>query len=154
MIKRAKKFLNEEGNSFLLFIFLMPVLCGAFGLGLDAALGQYTRQGIQDAADISTLAGANQTEYAAGSNKRIISEAAAAAKVKELYLEKRKAYPNITGSEPTITVQITTGRWASTRLLAVTVQEKSPTIFLHIVGVSEFTYNISSQARLGYVNDR
>lgn len=141
--------MNEEGNSFLMFIFLMPLLCGAFGLGLDAALGQYTRQGIQNAADLATIAGANQTSYEG--NKKVINKERATAKIKEEYSKSRKTYPNIRNTEPVITVKITTGRLRSDRLLAVTVQEKSPTIFLHLVGVREFTYNISSQARLGYV---
>jgi len=151
MFKKMKEFVNEEGNSFLLFIFLMPVLCGTFGLGLDAALGHYTRQGIQDAADLATMAGANQTVYSG--NKRVISYEKADAKVRQLYLEKRKAYPNIISSTPSISVRITSGRSASTPLLDVLIQEKSPTIFLHLVGVEKFTYNISSQARLGYVTD-
>lgn len=143
--------MNEEGNSFLMFIFLMPVLCGAFGLGLDGALGNYTRTGLQDAADIASIAGANKTVYSG--NKRIIDKAAADATVRALYNEKRTAYPNVLNKTPTITVSIIPGRPGSPSVLQVTVQEKSPTVFLHLVGVPEFTYNIRSQARLGYVSE-
>lgn len=147
--KNLRKFITEDGNSFLLFIFLMPVLAGAFGLGLDTAMGQYTRTGIQNAADTATVAGAAMTKYSG--NNRVIDKAAATQRVREIYLSQRQSYPNITGSSPTITVTLVRGRSGASDTLQVSIQEKSPTLFLHMAGVNEFNYNIQSQARLGYV---
>lgn len=150
-MQKLRKFLGEDGNSFLLYIFLMPVLCGSFGLGLDAALGNYTRTGIQNAADLATTAGANQTKYSG--NNKIIDKAKATETIRNIYKEKRETYPNITGTSAKITVTVIEGRTGAPDTLQVDIVEKSPTVFLGIVGVEEFTYNIRSQARLGYVTE-
>lgn len=148
-----RKLRKEDGNSFLMFIFLMPVLSGAFGLGLDTALGQYTRTGIQNAADSATVAGAAQTKYVG--NKKVIDINKATAMVKTMYNEQRLNYPNVTRTEPEITVQLIPGRNAGDpQTLKVFINEKSPTLFLHMAGVSEFKYNIVSSARLGYLVER
>jgi Flp pilus assembly protein TadG len=151
MLTKMRKFFTEDGNSFLLYIFLMPVLCGAFGLGLDMALGQYTRSGIQNAADLATTAGANKTTYEG--NRRVINKAQAESTIRSLYADKRLAYPNVTGSPSNVTVTIRSGRAGSPPMLETTIIEKSPTLFLHLVGVTELTYQIKSQARLGYVTE-
>lgn len=150
-----KKFLNsirdfrknhrEDGNSFLLYIFLMPVLCGAIGLGIDTSLGQYVNAGIQASADSAVVAAAQKTQYSG--NNRIINGTAAATTARDFYKTARLNYPAVTASSPTIRAEIVNTR--GDRILRLTVAEKSPTVFMHILGVTELNHNIISEARLG-----
>lgn len=152
-----KKFLKklipnrEDGNAFLMYIFIFPIMCGAVGLSLDTGLGTYTQNGIQNAVDNAVVAGAAQTKYSG--KKKVIDFTQANKKVNEIYNEQRKDYPNITGETPSITVKLIKGRGTTADTLSVVVKEKSPTIFLHLVGVNEFNYDVRGQARLGYLQD-
>lgn len=141
---------REDGNSFLLYIFIIPVLCGAVGLGIDTSMGQYVKAGIQNAADTATVAAATKTSYSGG--YKIINKTAAEKQARTLYNNSRKNYPAISKSSPTIKVSVVyvnVGGNLISQALRMEISEKSPTVFLHMVGVDEFKYNIVSEARIG-----
>lgn len=144
-IKAFRKSHREEGNSFFLYLFMIPVICGAVGLGIDTSMGQYVHAGIQSSVDSATVAAAQKTTYSGST--RIIDLTTASARASSLYKSDRKNYPAITGSSPTITTTIVNKN--GIRMLRVTVTEKSPTVFLHLVGVNEFNYKVVSEARIG-----
>lgn len=151
MKKLHKKFRNfyqnhrEDGNSFLLYIFMVPVICGAVGLGIDTSMSQYIRAGVQSSVDSATVAAAQKTSYSGST--REINHSAADARARTLYNSDRKNYPAITGNAPTIKTSIVNKN--GVRMIRMNVKEKSPTVFLHLVGVNEFTYEVVSEARIG-----
>ncbi|MBC9704806.1 MAG: hypothetical protein H9W81_07500 [Enterococcus sp.] len=136
---------REEGNSFLLYIFLIPVICGAVGLGIDTSMAQYVRSGLQNSADSATVAGAQKTSY--NGSQRVIDQATADKQTRALYNQERKNYPAVTSTTPTISTKIVTVN--GVKMLRTTINEKSPTVFLHILGVNEMKYTIVSEARIG-----
>lgn len=160
-INRFKAFLKklrakESANTLFMVVMLMPVICGVFGVALDAALGYYTRTGMQNALDSAAVAGAGQvkTVAAPGGSRNVIDLERANQAAYTSYSASRENYPNIKcggGNCFNLTTTVnTTGSGGRGDYLRLSVKESSPTIFLHIFGIEKQEYVLESEARLGF----
>lgn len=158
---RFKNFLKnlrkkESANTLFMVVMLMPVICGVFGVALDAGVGYYTRTGMQNALDNAAVAGAGQvkTVAAPGGSRNVIDLERANAAAYASYSASRENYPNIQcgggncfNLTTTVNSSVTSGRGDYLRL---SVKESSPTVFLHIFGIDKQEYTLQSEARLGF----
>jgi Flp pilus assembly protein TadG len=145
---------RENGNSFIMYILLLPVLMGFFGYAVDSGISYYTRTGMQNALDSAAIAGATKVNYNGAGNFVIDAERAKAQAIASMKVSM-KQYPNVECSSGScynnIKATIVSGGSGRGSVLRLTVQQKSKTLFLHIIGIKEQPYNLKSEARIGYV---
>lgn len=145
---------RENGNSFLMYILLLPLLMGFFGYAVDAGISYYTRTGMQNALDSAAIAGAAKVNYNGSGSFNIDVERAKSQAIASMKVSL-KQYPNVecpSGScYNNIQATIVDGGGERGQVLRLTVQEKSKTLFLHILGIKEQPYTLKSEARIGYV---
>lgn len=148
-IKAIQRERHERGMASLMYIFMIVIICASMGVGIDGALGNYTANGLKNAADTAAMSASGKTVFSG--NKRAINSKEARKNFTALYGKYRNAYPNVTAKgKAVVNMKIYKSRGSSVNnTFTVTVKEKSATRFLALVGVSEFTYNIESTARLG-----
>lgn len=149
-LKRSDK---ENGNSFLMYIFLLPILMGFFGLAVDSGISYYTRTGMQNALDSAAIAGAAQVNYN-GSGSFAINRDRAKVQAITAMKVSLKQYPNLNCKDYNcydIKATIVNGGVGRGEVLRLTVTERSKTQFLHIIGQHEQVYNLKSEARIGFV---
>lgn len=160
-MRKFFKLNKENGNSFIMYILLLPILMGFFGYAVDSGISYYTRTGIQNALDSAAVAGAAGNTIDGGrgvvydahgnyiiNGNRAKAQAIAAMKV------SLKQYPNLECDEYNcynIKATIIDGGAGRGKVLRLTVQERSKTLFLHIIGISEQKYNLISEARIGAI---
>lgn len=140
---------KEKGMASLMYIFLLTLIAGFLGFGMDAALGNYTANGLKSSMDTATLAAAGQVKYSSktGTTQYIHMNLAKQTFSKH-YTNYRKAYPNVTvkgGYTPKYSWNHSTN---PTRM-TVSVTEKMNTRFMALIGQKEFVFNLKSSARLG-----
>ena len=152
-----RKFLKldrENGNSFIMYILLLPVLMGFFGYAVDAGLSYYTRTGMQNALDSAAIAGATQVNYNGSGSFDIDRERAEAQAIASMKVSLQQ-YPNLECQDGSCynnihaTIVNVGGERGS--VLRLDVTEKSKTLFMHILGIKEQPYTLKSEARIGYV---
>lgn len=144
----------ERGNSFLMYILLFPVIFTFFGLALDTGISYYTRVGIQSAADSAALAGSTQFNNGAYFT---LNQPRADATAKSIYGDNRKEYPNLLCAYGKQCYSFTSEVYNQNRgstttrnnVYRITIQEKSRTLFLNFLGMSDQSYTIKAQARIG-----
>jgi Flp pilus assembly protein TadG len=144
---------KENGNAFIMYILLLPLLMGFFGYAVDAGISYYTRTGMQNALDSAAVAGAAQVNYNSSGTyvinvDRAKTQAIAAMKV------SLQQYPNIECKEYNcynVNATILHNVAGRGDVLQLTLTEKSKTLFLHIIGIREQSYNLKSEARIGYI---
>lgn len=144
---------RENGNTFIMYILLLPLLMGFFGYAVDSGMSYYTRTGMQNALDSAAVAGATKVNYNSSGTYVIDVERAKAQAIKAMKVSL-KQYPNLKCKEYDcydIKATIINGGAGRGNVLRLTVQEKSKTMFLHIIGISEQQYNLKSEARIGYL---
>lgn len=148
---------KESANTLFMVVMLMPVICGVFGVALDAGVGYYTRTGMQNALDNAVVAGAGQvsTVGVAGGSRNVINPQRAFDATYQSYSSSRENYPNIQcGAGNCFHMETTLGNdtsgGRSGQYLRVTVKESSPTLFLRVFGITKQEYTLKSEARLGF----
>lgn len=149
---------NEASNSFAMFIVMLPMLIGAFGIGVDTARNVYIRSSLQNALDMGTVAGAAVTRINA--NSRVVIDGANAVETVEIvYAANRRSVALVCIGDRTIIPQ--GGGAKCWRTVNVAVQpnyiryvarERSKNAFLPIVGVETQRYTVRSTARLRQTN--
>lgn len=161
-LTRFKNFLKnlrekESANTLFMVVMLMPIICGVFGVALDAGVGYYTRTGMQNALDNAVVAGAGQVKTigVSGGSRNVIDSERARATLLESYSTSRENYPNIKcGAGECFSMETSIGNSTAGgrdgQYLRVIVKESSPTIFLHIFGIDKQEYTLKSEARLGF----
>lgn len=144
---------DEASNSFAMFIVLLPVILGSFGIGVDMSRNIYLRTVIQNHLDLAVVSGAG-THVANGTK---IDPSGALRQVERVYAVNRAAGPGLscTGSGAKVYGTNAPRCWTTptpAKVTATTVQysvrEKSVNAFLQVVGVPTQTYNITSFARV------
>lgn len=153
MRKFLKRFDKENGNSFIMYILLLPVLMGFFGYAVDSGLSYYTRTGMQNALDSAAIAGAAKVNYNGSGNFSINAERAKEQAISAMKVSL-KQYPNLNCKDYNcynINATIVNGGAGRGEVLRLTLTERSKTQFLYIIGQHEQVYNLKSEARIGFV---
>lgn len=144
---------DEASNSFAMFVVLLPVIIGSFGIGVDMSRNVYLRTTIQNHLDLAVVSGAG-THVTNGTK---IDPKAALVQTERVYAVNRAAGPGLTctGSGKIVTGTTVPRCWTTPSAAAITattvrysVREQSRNAFLQIVGVRTQTYNITSFARV------
>lgn len=169
--------LKEQGNTLILYIMLFPVVFSAFGLAIDTTLATYTQTSLQsnlDAATQSALSrAANPTTNSTNTtNRPKLSAADARTNIINIYATNRTG----SGEQPFVICQKTPARdgsitgslvkgtdncaWTQTYYsytdrvgnisVKMSVLETSKPIFLQLLNIDEFKYNLTSEAKLTY----
>lgn len=158
-----KKLQEEKGGGVLvIFLFFLPLLVGVIGLGIDTARGVYTKQNIQNNA-MSAIVGASSQRLP---NVETIDIIKAKEVAINLYTTNRSNFQKMVEcattadlKSPTETLQGGTCKWVlvdfGSRLDAksgkdeiyMRVREKTPTTFIGLFGVKEFTITTEKSAR-------
>jgi hypothetical protein len=151
---RATRYRDEASNSFALFLIMMPVIMGAFGIGLDMSRNVYIRTTLQNGLDMATVSGAGVTDVNQEGVVDIDEEGALRA-VETVYAQNRPGFMECTGDNSRIG---DTGyhrcwkQWGSPTInrayLQYGVRERSKNAFLPVIGVKWQDYHIRSQARI------
>jgi len=153
---------DEKGNSFAVFIVLLPLILGAFGTGIDIARNTYIRTTLQNSLDVAAVSGA-AAATPDGTGKINLTTAAnqtrVLATIEKLYAMDRDAGPGIdcTGPQSPIsgapsgtvrcwkTVKVT----FKTSSVEITITEQSHNAFLQILGIPVQKYTLTSSGFVG-----
>lgn len=151
---RRARLRDEASNSFALFLIMLPVIMGAFGIGLDMSRNVYIRTTLQNGLDMATVSGAGVTTVNQDGVVDIDEEDAIKA-VETVYAQNRPAFMECIGDNSRITG---TGyhkcwkQWGGITVnrayLQYGVRERSKNAFLPVIGVKWQDYHIVSQARV------
>lgn len=148
---------SENGNTFVMYTMLFGLMALVFGLAIDAGMGFYTKNGLQASLDAATVSAvSSQTQYNA-KGKKVINAGGAREHAVARFNESKKNYPNlITCNEKkkcsTIsgTVKTAPGRG---QYLSMKATVYSKNVFLHMAGMPTQQYNLTSDARIGNIQD-
>lgn len=155
MMRTLNKRTNEQGNSFVLYVMLMLLMLGIFGLAVDTAINVYTRNAIQSALDTATRTAAQQTNI---SNGRVVIDQTRARQVAEDIYRKNRPGTGTSGGamlvcQPgaqcfrvtgfSVGVDPITGQ----RYVEMRVSEKRNNLFMSYIGVKQQTFQVVSRAR-------
>lgn len=144
---------DEASNSFAMFVVMLPLILGAFGIGVDMSRNVYLRTTIQNHLDLAVVSGAGTHV----SNGTKIDAHAALVQVERVYAVNRAAGPGLmcTGSGARVPGTRVGRCWTTPYPAQVTptsvkysVREKSHNVFLTVLGIPNQTYNITSFARV------
>lgn len=152
---------REEGNASLVTILLlMPVIILLLGLGIDSAKGNYARQSVDGNLQTALVAGASQLDTNTG---RINFNAAKNLAITQ-YTDNRANYgktlrcATASDLEPGETLQGGSCKWILTEFtissdrqsIHMKVREFTPNLWLHHVGLDEYTLRLSGSASISY----
>lgn len=159
-----RKFLKrdkENGNTFVMYLLLLPLMMGFFGYAVDSGISYYTRTGMQNALDSAAVAGAAGNTVDGGRGvvydshgNYVINVVKAKNQAVTAMRTSLKQYPNLNCSDYNcynITATVINGGVGRGSVLRLEVQERSKTLFLHILGQKEQVYTLRSEARIGFV---
>lgn len=151
---------DESSNSFALLIMLLPLILGAFGIGVDTARNTYIRISLQNDLDLATVGGAAVTTYDT-SNNLVIDENAALIEVARIYAQNRSVGPGLScigdqqrvpGTNPAIPRcwrgLDPNGVTPNGLRLNYSVSERSRNAFLPVLGITWQDYSLRSSAVL------
>lgn len=169
---------REKGNSLVLYILWMPLLFGSFGVAVDSAVAIYTASTLQSGLDTAAQSalsravnpgtGENtsltpQLTYEAARDYTIAFYDANRSEGKNPFIKCQTSLvlPSDGSSGTAMLVRPPSGcAWTQLSYgltptpngaeVNVTITEQSGTVFMHMVGVSELKYKISSSARVTY----
>lgn len=69
---------DESSNSFALFVVMLPMLLGAFGMGLDISRNVYIKTELQNALDLAVVGGAAEVRHNSSGDIQVDRERAVA----------------------------------------------------------------------------
>lgn len=147
---------DESSNSFALFVVMLPLLMGAFGMGMDMSRNVFIRTELQNALDLAVVGGAAEVRYTGSGDIKVNQEAAVATTERLYNLNRINASKleclgggHIAGAEGQRRC------WKVLDLPAATgveyvygVSERSRNAFLPVIGVVYQDYQIISRASL------
>lgn len=153
--KSRRRVREEASNSFALFVVMLPMLMGAFGLGLDMSRNVFIRTELQNALDLAVVGGAAEVKWSGDGDLRINQEAAVNTTERIYNLNRAHASRLVCQGHAVIANGGGTRCWLPYGEAKATgveyvygVTEKSRNAFLPVIGVEYQTYNIVSRASL------
>lgn len=174
-VRAYRKEQGESGAATVTFaILLTPLFLALFGFAVDIAALQQNMSSLQTSADAASQSVISQSQNSYQSNRPGMSSATARSNFITYYDANRFVGSNSNGATsanvPLLKCQGTgvtggtvksgcgfkitsfqysnSGALANGNNIAVSVQEKSGTMFVRMFGIKEFTYNINTTARL------
>lgn len=149
---RAARVRDESSNSFAMFIVMLPIIMGAFGMGLDFSRNVYIRTTLQNALDMATVSGAGVTEINSQGRVDIVNGEALRT-VERIYAINRSEVPmDCWGDGDDIEGTTLNKCWRESEFgmsrdyLTYGVRERSQNAFLTVIGVKWQRYDIVSNA--------
>ena len=169
---------DEGGNSIIIYVLLFPVVFGVFGVAVDLAVGTYTNTNLQSGLDTATQSALSRASNP-GTNGNItvnpkLTKDAAHQYIVDYYDVNRTDSSN-SNENPFIICQTVAGpegklvkpdsgcAWtensysftiaAKTLNTKIELYETSKPVFIHIIGITEIKYTISSSARTTYATN-
>jgi Flp pilus assembly protein TadG len=145
---------DERGNTLAMFIMLLPLILGAFGMGVDTARNVYIRTSLQNALDMATVGAAAVTTVAP--NGHVVIDAAGARRtVEQMYALNRGQKPSVSCSGPGTPVpgagvprcwQASAPPQVTATRVSYEIREQSRNSFLGLLGAPTQTYTLRSTA--------
>ncbi len=151
MVSCKHRFGSKRGQTLLIFVVALVVLIGFLGLVIDGGQAFHARRTLQNAADAASLAGTlvlmqNRfaTNYPASYQAAALSEARRAARA--YGDEKIEVTPVDVAGQPTAS------GWSdpAVRGVAVRVEKKYDTVFVRVVGITQYDVRANATAAWGY----
>lgn len=171
---------NEHGNTMVMYILLFPLVFGIFGVAVDTTIATYTQTSLQsnlDAATQSALSRAMNPSSTQLANRPILTSDQAKKYIVDIYDANRSSgaegqpfvkcqtsvtqsatvkYPSPTLVTPPSGCKWTQGNYSFSNYngqisVSMTIVESSSTVFSHVIGIKDFKYNITSDARITFV---
>lgn len=134
---------ESGGASFITILLLMPLLLACFGLAVDVSKGNYMKDSIQG--NLSSSVNASVSEL--NTNRATINSKAAKKTAQEQYSLNRASYDGgVEGNWKLNSFSVTNGG----RTANMTVTEKVPNVFLHMVGIKYFNIKVSASATVSH----
>lgn len=153
--KSPRRVREEASNSFALFVVMLPLLMGAFGMGLDMSRNVFIRTELQNALDLAVVGGAAEVKWTGDGTLKINQEAAVNTTERLYNLNRAHASALICEGHGTIPEGGGKRCWeqygepkANGVEYVYGVTEKSRNAFLPVIGVEYQSYNIVSRASL------
>lgn len=134
---------ESGGASFVTILLLIPLLLACFGLAVDVSKGNYMKESIQG--NLSSSVNASVSEL--NTNRATINSKAAKKTAREQYAINRASYDGgVVGNWKLNSFSVTNGG----RTANMTVTEKVPNVFLHMVGIDHFNIKVSASATVSH----
>lgn len=161
MLARARQWwratrADEASNSFAMFVVMLPMILGAFGIGVDMSRNLYIRTSIQNHLDMATVAGA-ATGTPTSTGIKITKEYAIR-EVERVYAVNREGGPAMSciGSQAVVPGtgglhrcwKQPVGSKVTTTQVTYTVAERSRNAFLSVIGIPVQNYQVTSAAKV------
>lgn len=145
---------DEASNSFALFVVMLPMLMGAFGIGLDVSRNVYIKTELQNALDLAVVGGAAEVSHDDHGNI-YVNPGKAVATTERIYEANRQQAARLECTSTTV-IEGTSQRrcWKRDGYTANGVEfsysltERSRNAFLPVVGVVYQDYRLISHASL------
>lgn len=149
----ATRVRDESSNSFALFVVMLPMLMGAFGLGLDISRNVYIRTDLQNSLDLAVVGGAASTVDKNNGGIKIDAEKAIAS-TEKIYAANRPAKNltcfgggSIPDSDATRCWEVVEHSFTNSNTeFSYTVHEQSRNAFLPVIGIEYQQYTVSAHA--------
>lgn len=146
---------DEASNSFALFVVMLPMLLGAFGMGLDISRNVYIRTELQNALDLAVVGGAAEVTHNSNGDIQIDRERAIAT-TERVYQANRaqaaalecKGGAVIAGTEQRRCWALWEPAIANGAEFTYSVVETSRNAFLPTIGIPYQQYRLVSHASL------
>lgn len=144
---------DENSNSFAMFVVMLPLILGSFGIGVDMSRNLYVRTAIRNHLDLAVVGGAG-THVASG---KTIDTAAALVEVERVYAMNRAQGPGLrcTGTGKIVAKTSIPRCWTQPKAPSITstsvtytVREQSTNAFLQVLGIPLQTYTVSAKAKV------
>lgn len=147
---------DEASNSFAMFVVMLPMILGAFGIGVDMSRNLYIRTSIQNHLDMATVAGAGTTVQTSAGLR--VDTKNALPQVERVYAVNRASGPGLSCIGNRSIIEGTDGQrrcWtqpvkaaATSTKVTYTVAERSRNSFLVVLGIKDQNYRVSSAAKV------
>lgn len=146
---------DEASNSFALFVVMLPMLLGAFGVGLDVSRSVYIRTELQNALDLAVVGGAAEVRHNPSGNIAVDQDRAVAT-TERIYQANRAQAARLECTGEGVIDSLGTRRcwkrWedpvANGSEFTYSVVERSRNAFLPVIGITFQDYRIVSHASL------
>lgn len=153
---RAAKVRDESSNSFAMFVALLPVILGSFGMGIDISRNVFIRTSLQNSLDMAVVAGAGVTKVGEGGYVEIDREKVIPT-IEHTYALNRAAGPALDCRERYVIADSNQVRcWrllpnhivVEPNYIEYGINERSRNAFLQVVGLAHQEYRLISEARV------
>lgn len=156
---------DESSNSFAMFVIMIPLLMGAFGMGLDISRNVFIRTELQNGLDLAVVGGAAEVQFAPNGAAVVDLEKAVVATERVYNMNRAEAAALLCTKgqglladsgitrcwqpvDPHTYTDINKATGVASSGYYYAVRERSRNAFLSVVGVTYQDYLIESRASI------